>query len=511
MPLPVRSVSWPPRELESVTPVLGRWSAWWSGDPVALTRAYHGTATRPAVDRAAQYRGGVTGALARFWWGRPVGDLTQHHDQTHVPLAGDIARTSADLLFAEPPDITVPDPATQTRLEEVLEEHLLATLTGGAEQGAGLGGVYLRVGWDRTVADGAFVTAVPADEAWPEFWWGRLRAVTFWHVVAQDGVRVWRHLERHELDASGLGLVQHGLYQGTTDQLGRVIALADHPATAPLSTAVDEAGYVVEGRTPGLGVVYVPNTDPSVAKAWKHVPAGDGLGSSDYDGAESLLDNLDEVYASWMRDLRLAKARILLAQYMLDSNGPGKGATFNLDTEVFAPLKLASAEDGDAPITPVQFAIRYAEHLATAQEWTEKIVAAAGYSMATFGEHGDSEQTATEVVARQSRTLLTRGRKVRLWKPALRALVTKLLTVDAAVFGKPGKTDGLAIAFPDGVNESAAQLAQTALTLRTAQAASTKTLVQLVHPDWDEKKVDAEVTQIGSETPAALDPFTVTA
>jgi hypothetical protein len=254
-----------------------------------------------------------------------------------------------------------------------------------------------------------------------------------------------------------------------------------------------------------------PNTDPTVARAFRAIPAAKGWGASDFDGVEPLLDNLDEVHASWMRDLRLAKARLIVARYMLDDNGAGFGAGFNMDTEVFAPLKMAPSEDGDAPITPVQFAIRFAEHEATAKHWADQIVRSAGYSASTFGEQAGAKQiTATEVVIREQRSLMTRGRKVRLWQPALTGIIAKLITVDAAVFGRPGDPTGLKLEFPDGITESPLQAAQTALALSSAGAASTHTLVALAHPDWDEIDVNTEADLILAEKGAPVtNPFTL--
>ena len=506
MPLPTQSVAWPPRELSQITPIVTAWSAWWTGQPDALRGVY--TTARSTVDRPSQYRGGVTGRMARFWWGRPSGDLATLHDQTHVPLAADLARTSSDLLFADPPTFRVDDKATQARIDEAVGDRAYATLAGASEAGAALGGVYLRVNWDSDVAQEAFLTSVNADVAWPEFSWGRLRAVTFWHVVEDNGTIVLRHLERHEVGSDGTGLIQHGLYSGTPDMLGRPVPLAEHHATADLVGGIDADGYITSGRTPGLNVVYIPNTDTAVSKAFLGLPAAAGWGSSDLDGVEGMLDNLDEVMSSWMRDIRLGKARILLARYMLDDLGAGAGAGFNADREVFSPLRMAAAESGDAPITTVQFAIRFAEHQATAQEWTEKIIRSAGYSLQTFGENADVAMTATEVTAKQSRSLLTRDRKIRAWRPALVEIMTKLLTVDADVFGKGVNVDGLTATFSDGSQDTPLALAQTALALSTAQAASTETLVALVHPDWEQTAIDEEVARILDQSGAAVaEPF----
>ena len=57
--------------------------------------------------------------------------------------------------------------------------------------------------------------------------------------------------------------------------------------------------------------------------------------------------------------------------------------------------------------------------------------------------------------------------------------------------------------FPAFASPTLMELGQTAQALRAAEAASTKTLVQLVHPDWDGDQVDEEVTLI---TDAAAPP-----
>ena len=67
-------------------------------------------------------------------------------------------------------------------------------------------------------------------------------------------------------------------------------------------------GDMISTGSPGLAVVYVPNQRPS---SWRNDPLGQHLGRSDLAGVESLMDALDEAYSSWMRDIRLGKARLL--------------------------------------------------------------------------------------------------------------------------------------------------------------------------------------------------------
>lgn len=522
MPLPSNGTTWPPLPPE-ITNAMRAWDAWYVGAPDVLTAAYAGTSGQP------RRVGGVVGTLARWFWGRPVADLTQTRQHLHVPIAADLAQASADLLYADPPTMTVANgdgnKATAARLEQYLDDGLMTVLSGGAEIGAVLGGRYQRVTWDRELSDRPFLSTVHADAAIPTFRWDRLVAVTFHHVVETNGQQVLRHLERHEL-IGGVGHVFHGLYEGTTDNLGRAVPLTESAATAGLATQVDADGALTEGRTRGLCVEYIPNLTPQ--RRWRTHPVGKSLGRSDFDGIEPLMDALDEVYNSWMRDVRLAKSRLIVPEYMLRTNGPGHGAAFDADQEVFVPLKMAAGEDGDAPITPQQFAIRVAEHQQTAQQLVEDILRSAGYSAATFGEDEDgAAATATETMARKGRSLLTRGRKVRLERPALARLGEKMLSIDQAVFNTPGLVpQPVDVDFGDTVQESPLQLAQTAQALRAARATSTKTLVRMVHPDWTDQQVDDEAALILSEDgmadpadpalfggpdPAVLDPADVKA
>ena len=495
MPLPERGTAWPPKDYADQFATMARWDAWYVGSPEALNKAYSAPAGRV---RPAQYAGGIVGAAARLFWGRPVIG-GRRPAQLHVPLAADLAQASSDLLYADPPTVTSDDEKTAEALQAYLDDATIQVLAEGAEIGAALGGRYHRVTWDRELANRPFISTVHYDAALPEFRFGRLVAVTFWTVVHRDNTLVVRHLERHELDSAGNGIVLHGLYQGTAEDLGRPIPLTEHASTAHLARGIDDQGALVEGRTPGLAVVHVPNMTPN--RTWRTHPVGRNLGRSDFDGIEGLMDALDETYTSWMRDVRLARARLIVPDSFLRTNGPGQGASFDLDDEVITPMKMPLNEDGKAEITPQQFDIRVEEHQRTAQDLVEQILRSAGYSAATFGEDEEgAAATATETMARKGRSLLTRGRKVRLERPALHALFTKMLLTDQDVFNRPGiDPTTVAVDFGDTVHDSPLQLAQTVEALERAKAVSVETKVKMVHPDWDDTEVAKEAERVMAE------------
>lgn len=487
--LPERDVVWPPVDTERPRHWYEQWGAWYAGDTGELARVYSGEGQ--ARVRPSQLSGGVVGRLARWFWGAPPRHRVS--SRLHVPLAADLAAASADLLFGEAPVFETEHDASRARLDMLMAEGgLSAALLEAAEVCAAYGGVFLRAGWDLGVASHPLTDVIAPDCAAPEWQGQHLRAVTFWRVLDDtDGVHVVRHLERHEP-----GRVYHGLYQGTVDRLGRPIPLADREETAYLAALVDSDGGIATGTT-GLAVEYIPNMRPH------RLIRGTPLGRSDYAGVEPLLDALDEAWSSWMWDLRLARARLFVADSLLQSHGRGEGAWFDFDAELMTPLGglQSGNEKWSDMLFAQQFQIRVDEHSRTCQELAEQIIRGAGYSAQTFGESRDLAITATEIQARERRTYATRDRKVSYWRAGLSRFVSTLLEMDRHVFGSGVEPVAPRVVWPDGVQESMLTLAQTVRELDTARAASTETRVRLLHPDWEDAQVAAEVDRIHREQP----------
>jgi len=466
---------------------------WYRGDPRELMRVHERREFNPRM------RGDDT--RRRGWFGRrdEISYPSKREQRLHVPLPGDIAATSADLLFGDMPAIRCKTPATQTRLEAIMDaarmQHLLLS---AAEQSAAISGVYLRATWDRNVVpDRPIPDAVQADQAVPEFRWGMLRGVTFWRELpSDDQTTVWRHMEYHEP-----GRISHALYQGTRDNVGRAVPLTEHPDTALLVDSLGPDGVSIETGIKELTAVYVPNMLPN------RLHRGSPMGRSDYAAPlYHLFDALDETWTSLMRDIRLARARLVVPEAYLQNLGPGQGAAFDDEREVWSGLKIPPTEQG-AGITLSQFAIRVDEHLRTAENIVRQAAQSAGYSAQSFGLSGPGEAiTATEADARHQRSTVTTKKKAGYWKYALADFCTALLALDRAQF-----TPGLTVERPTvefrPVSESMQSRATTLDMLNRAEAISTETKVRWLHPDWDDTAVNAEVARILAEKDApAADP-----
>lgn len=508
MPLPLPNTPWPPPGHGALHHTYRTWSAWFEGDRAKLAHVY-GTGGYPSGPaslffgsesgtRPAQHRGGVVGAVARWFWGEPP-TPEQRTPKLHVPVAADIASVSAAVLFGEEPTLTCTDPATQTRLDELTDEQFWATIIWAAEVCAGLGGVFLRVGWDAEVAPRPLLSVFGPDCAAPTFRWGHLAEVTFARDLHR-GPRgeLLRHLEHH-----APGRVEHALFSGDDDQLGRQVPLTEHDATTGLVDHLDTGGGIPTGL-PGLDVVYVPNREH---RGWRQHPIGQCLGQPDIAGVEPLLDALDETMTSWMRDLRLGKARAVVPQHYLDNHGPGRGATIDLDRELFVGVN-AMASGEQMPLHVVQAAIRHDAHAATAAALLERALNGAGYSPQTFGLTGEVAMTATESNARERRTHQNRSAKIRRWRPAIADLAEIMLSIDAAVFETRVAPERPAVEFPPFAADGLEVRARAVQMLHAAEAASTPQRVRLVHPDWDDAAVQAETDLIEGERPVVPDPDT---
>lgn len=510
MPLPAggSKVPWPPESLTKPYRHFREYAAWYSGDPAQLAAVYYGVAAIDQYmgqpDRSTMDKPSVWESFKRnFFWSRVGTSLPYQRVRLHVPLASAIAATSAHLLFAEPVAIEIPEAhklgaprkakASQDRLNDLVELCGLRQLfLEAAETASALGGVYLKVDWDRGFADYPVVTTVNSDAAVPEFKWGILQAVTFWRVVLDDGGTIWRLLERREP-----GFIINGLYKGSRDTLGDNVPLTELEETASLATTgwsgdalSAPAAGVIPTPSKRLTAVYVPNQLPN------RLDRGSSLGRSDYQGIEGLLDALDETFSSLMRDLRLARARVMIPEEYLQAQGKGKGATFDLDEEIFT--KLPGMLPGDGEIELIQPAIRVADHQKLVRELVERAVATAGYSAATFGIAGETQVrtvTATEVLARERQSLITRERKVYYWRKPLADIMQVLLEIDSVVFGQPEPQTAV-VTFPDAAPVDPAVMANTVKLLAEAEAISPASKVLMVNPEWSPDQVSAEVLAI---------------
>lgn len=511
MPLPRDDQDWPPTRIEAAYDLMDLHDAWYVGDPDVLQTAYR---NRPYKNHPAQYKGGIVGFTARLWWGKPT-PAGQSRVKLHLPLPADVSTMSADLLFSEPPRFVLPDASktaadgtiVKSKEQEAIEAvvnvpEVHTALLEGAEVASALGGAFVRLIWDRERMDHVRIDAVHADNAVPSFRSSILHDVLFWTQVSDhDDARVLRHVELHEK-----GKITHALYAGTTDSIGNQVPFTEAPEEA-LQWLVDLKGDGVTGTdrekvlatgVDGLTACYIPNQRPN--RAFRKNAYLSQFGRSDYAGLEPAFDAIDEAWSSWARDVRLAKARIIVPTQYLESQGPGDGARFDTEAEVYEGLDFLTSDPGSRSITPQQFAIRVEEHRSTITEWTRYVLRGAGYSPSSLGEQGMSVQrTATEVSAEERLSDRTRDKKINYWKAGLRQFVKTWMDLEARFYSGPTLQELPEIRFPSESQQDPRETAEIASMLASSQSASIMTRVRSMHPEWDGETVNQEVDRIKEE------------
>jgi len=410
----------------------------------------------------------------------------------HVPLAADIAAVSADTLFCERPRFSIYDDTKerteseeQNRLDEILRKAgIFNKLHEAAEMAAVCGDVFLKINYDEKELDCPTLMVVSSQNALAEYRTDKLVCVHFFTEVKREtnGSHIWRLYERYEQ-----GRILSSVHCGNSGSLG-----------AEVPSLLAELGLEEELLLPVdvMAAVQVFNMRPSRLRDTADA------GRSDFEGQRDQLDALDEVFSSWLRDIRLGKARLIVPAEFLRKrrddmfNQDSSRYTWEFDEDVETLVALDVMNDKNMQITPSQFAIRADEHAKTAEALIRNIVSTAGYSPQTFGlDISGSAQSGTALHIREKKTYTTRGKKINYWDQPLEEILTAMLQLDRAIYHTPGvhETDRVQVEFPDVLTTDISTVAAAVNLLHTAQAASIETLVKLQHPEWSSKQIDDEV------------------
>lgn len=418
----------------------------------------------------------------------------------HVPVAADIAATSSDLLFSEEPRFTCFDEETedndsrnQQRLDELIAaNNVHGLLNEAAETNAALGDVYLKLNSRPDEVDHPILTITQGDCAWPEYVLGVLKCIHFFDELRRDSQKdaVWRIYERYEH-----GKIVMAIFKGSSSDLG----------TEDRTGMLEQLGYEPEMVTPiqDMMAVHIPNIKPNrVYRSSVH-------GRSDYDGLRDMMDSLDETYSSWMRDIRLAKARLIVPAEYLRRKASDMFKDneytyeFDEDVETLVALDIDPQYAGTSPITPSQFAIRAGEHAATCADLMRNIITIAGYSPQSFGIGIEGNaQSGTALHIREKKSFNTQGKKQTYWKSPLEKIMTAMVHLDVALF--PGKgseaDDAVKVHFADNMANDISTTSSSIEMLNRAAAISTEIKVQMLHPDWTKKQISEEVERLKVES-----------
>ena len=507
-------MAWPPNTI--LDHEMKAHSAWYSGNVELLSGFYGYTDTYAANQFGFPKTIGTRGTF----WGRQV--RNDNDICVHVPIAGDIAETSANFLFAESPIIRIKEEkedvvntgkplsasskanskafaASQEALDDMLvKSGFYRKILEAAEACAAMGGIYIKIAYDEELSPYPIPVVMQADRAVPEFAFGILKKVTFWKNIdmAQDcdltpntTKQYYRLFEQYEI-----GHIYYTLYEGTSDKLGRKV---------DLNTLEQTQDLIDDVKTPdAMLAIYIPNVLPN------RLDRNSYSGRSDYSGVERLMDALDETFSSWMRDIVIAQGKVFIPECYLQADSQDGKQKFNVDQNMYVKLDIDPTALEGQKITAQQFAIRAAEFEKTSMNLLERIITSAGYSPQSFGltTPGRSE-SGTALALRERKSFATKGKKENYWQDALLKIVNAMMIVYAEELG--GEMDLNAevnIAFSDGMTNDLSETSSSIKLISDAAAASTSTKVRMLHPEWSEDQVAIEVKLIADEASAGSMP-----
>lgn len=472
-------MQWPPMDLERYK--MKEHSAWYTGEAEVLANFYFDSDLQNYMNLNYGTRNN------NKFWARQIRNESNFF--IHVPIANDISETSSSFLFGESPIIRFASDSegmkdNQKQLDDILTKSgFYGKLVEAAEVASAIGGVYMKVAWDSELSEEPIPVIVQCEQAFPTFKFGKLVKVTFVYDVSNDGSTVYRLAETIER-----GKITNELYKGSSDNLGKIVNLSECEETKDIEQVVDTADTMT--------CVYIPNLLPN--KLNRQSPTG----RSDYQGQETLMDALDEVFSAWMVDVQIARGKIHVPSGYVKELEGGK-TKFNIDTMMYEELDIDPTAM-TKPIEATQFEIRAEQFEKTCLNLLDRIITSAGYSPQSFGLNiAGRAESGTALNVRERKSFATTNKKQSYWEEALKNLIKAMCVIKQTFLGGNFTCElDVNIAFSDGISNNMSEVSNSVKTLSDAKAISTDTKVRMVHPEWTDEQVEQEVERIMNDDSA---------
>lgn len=403
----------------------------------------------------------------------------------HYCLAKDIVRVSSQLLFAETPRIQSLSAQTQSRLDDILKKNNFpALLLQAGEIASAYGGVYITINYDPEVLDVPIINVVNPDCGYHMMRWNTPTDFVFIREIFSDENKIYRHMERRIK-----GYILNELWLGDAYDLGVRIELTDRPETESILA-------VVEVSSATILAVYVPNKLPNLDYGSL------GIGVSDLQGLESMLDSLDEAYTGWVKDIRLGAGKLIVPDSIL-THEDEQTPYFDNFKEIFTilPTNIMDMDNAGKLIQNIQFAVRSGDYQIATESLISNIVTVAGYSPQSFGiqTEGTSAESGYALKIRERKSVSTTMLKSRYWIVALNQLLSEVILADNLWFSNHNEPQ-LGIEMFDGVPDDTKETAGNVIALYEAGLISKERAIRLLNPDWSDAQIIAELQKISEDT-----------
>lgn len=464
--------------------------------------------------------------LNLFWLKAPA-----NYRKTHSGIPGIISTKSATILFGGGVDfdITVYKvgedgkrlPDTDKKLTKKAQEaaaqlniktKLAEKMEEAATNESWSGHLFWKIGYDINASSYPIheIATVRTAEA------VRIRGVTtdiIFKAAYQKGGVKYEHREIYSTTENDDAVIYNELYK--VEQDGKEIPV---PLTTLDETADLVEEFVFKG-VKGMLAFEKPNKLPN-----NTFPECQ-YGASDYSGAATAFDSLDEIWSEMVSEVRQNKTKRYVPSTMIRylTNHTGTDANIdNLDPFVENYVKIDGDPDQDAKneILVTQISDKQESLQAKWRVAITTVLNIAGLSPYSIGITG-LESVSASAESQQERnktTLETRSKKLKLWKPFLEDVQKQTLAFnDWMLKNLPITQDDIdmpplnfascdvSVKFGDYIIERQADKLTTWGNAKQQKVASTDTAVREIWPDWDESEVNKEVNIIRFEDGMGFD------
>lgn len=410
-----------------------------------------------------------------------------------VPLPKVLARTSANLLFAEEMS-TVPNTEDEdllSRLEEIkTKNNLQARSKEAAETASAEGGVYIAAFLDPTKKKGQevpLITYYSEDQVIPKFDAdGDLEsAITFTTLKRNNPYGATWYYRLVEI--WNIGRIDYKLFQGNKHSLGKEVPLTDHNDTKDLPEYIEYSGI------DELNIEYIPNI--------KNLSSN--YGRSDFEGMETLFLSLDESFELTQEVLRTMVPHLFIDEELLDEEN-----SFQKGSNIVSVSKL-DGETSDKPIIEAtQHRFESDQYIAWQRQLLETALLSVGTSPAALGldiDGGLASGTALKI--KMNNTLNQIAGKAQFFESGIAKILKIAMMIDqleitdgentklAHAYNVDLNEVNISVSLGDGVPEDDPNLNEIAAAFQ-AGIISRFTAIKMQHSDWTDEQVLAEEARI---------------
>jgi hypothetical protein len=235
---------------------------------------------------------------------------------------------------------------------------------------------------------------------------------------------------------------------------------------------------------------------------WDNVPGG----HSDIKGNEIMLDRLDEAESLLLDKARKSVPIVFVHRDLADENGEVDLEAVQFTKSTGEGMEVELGQGISKAVEVAQPGFQSKEHIEWVSHLREMIALHSGYSQASWGigESGRSD-SGTALQLRQARTLLTKAGKDRMAREAIRnALAIALAWLDNAQAVADYRPE---VMLGEGLPEDTVERANELSTRKTAGILSLRQAIRESHPDWTEDQVDEELELIEEDKPMPVAPM----